>query len=145
MAESNLLRVDCEVVPGADAVTVVRDLGDLPGGRTLDVTEYRASLAAYRAAHPEAAAGGEAVYAGTPVGYDAGRKAYVALPLDAEGAFTLPSGARAVGVVKAGVPLADARAAVLTIGQVNWAAIPFRVPKAVRDALPRIEFLHVAE
>ena len=48
-------------------------------------------------------------------------------------------------MVRASVPLDDPRAGIVTMGQVNWAAIPFRVPKALREAMPRLEFLHVKE
>ena len=143
MGESDLGAYRRELTAAQDGITVVRALGDLPGGRTLEVEAYREALEAYARAHPGEAPM-RAVYAGTPVGRTAAG-AYMALPMGADGAFTLPAQVEPVGVVRASVPLDDPRAGIVTMGQVNWAAIPFRVPKALREAMPRLGFLHVKE
>lgn len=142
MAESNLGAFRREVISGGDEVIVIRALADLPGGRTLSVARYAETLRAYAAAHPELELA-EAAYAGSPVGLEAASGAYAVLPLDAQGAFMLPPGVAPVGVLRAGVPLDDPRGAIVTQGQVNWAAMPLKVPEAVRRALPLVEFLYV--
>lgn len=134
-----------EVISANDGITIVQSVTDLPGGRTLSVKDYESSLNAWAAAHAEAAAGlAAAVYAGTPVGRtDAGE--YVPFTVGADGAFEAPADVLAVGVVRGTVPLNDARAAIVTSGMVNWASIPFKVPRAVREMFPRVEFINVAK
>lgn len=143
MAESNLMEFRHEIISGGDEITVVRALTDIPGGRTLNVQKYRASLEKYAKAHP-AASLAEAAYAGSPVGRETATGEYLVLPLSDAGEFELPEGVEAVGVLRGSVPLGDARGAIVTRGQVNWAAMPLKVPETVRAALPRIEFLYVA-
>lgn len=142
MVESNLGEFRQEIVSGGDEITVIKALGDIPGGRTLGVAKYRESLAELAAKRPDKGLAA-AAYAGSPVGIEEASGEYVVLPLDDNGEFTLPAGVRAVGVLRNGVPLNDPRGGIVTRGQVNWAAMPLKVPAAVRAALPLIEFLYV--
>ena len=60
-----------------------------------------------------------------------------------EGAYVaLPSGHSYLGVLKASIAVKDARAAILTMGQVNAAASPYPVTDAIKKGLPNIQFLY---
>lgn len=143
MAESNLGVYREDITTANDGIAIVQAVTDLPGGRTLEVAAYRESLEAYAAAHAEAVLAA-AVYAGTPIGRtDAGE--YLPFAVGADGAFTTPAGATPVGVARSTVRLSDPRVGIVTSGTVNWAAVPFKVGKEAREALPRLEFIHVAK
>lgn len=143
MAESNLGVYREDITTANDGIAIVQAVTDLPGGRTLEVAAYRESLEAYAAAHAEAGLAA-AVYAGTPIGRtEAGE--YLPFAVGTDGAFTTPAGATPVGVARSTVRLNDPRVGIVTSGTVNWAAVPFRVSKEARAALPRLEFIHVAK
>lgn len=144
MAESNLGVYLQEIISGGDEITVVKNLSDLPGGRSLNVKKYKESLEKYVAKKPDAGLMA-AAYAGSPVGLEKASGEYVVLPLDENGAFTLPAEVEPVGVLARGIPFNDPRGAIVTRGQINWAAMPLKVPAAVRNALPLVEFLYVKE
>ncbi len=109
---------------GRDSLVVVKDNGDIPGGVTLDVREYRQ-------AHPEQ----QILQAGHLIGRMAGEDTYFPL-LAIDGTYKvslsdsqtpLLSDCGIVGVLKRSVPLGkgDAIAAsVLVSGVVNAAACP---------------------
>ena len=117
-----------EVNDGLDAIVIVNDLGDVPGGRTLDVSGL--------------AADAEVVKLGHILIQDVKTKAVKPLGVSAGAYETLPSGHSYLGVLKASVLKKDPRAAILTIGQVNAAASPYPVTAAIKTGLPRIEFLN---
>lgn len=143
MAESNLGVYREDITTANDGIAIVQAVTDLPGGRTLEVAAYRESLEAYAAAHAEAGLAA-AVYAGTPIGRtEAGE--YLPFAVGTDGAFTTPAGATPVGVARSTVRLNDPRVGIVTSGTVNWAAVPFKVGKEARAALPRLEFIHVAK
>lgn len=124
MATANLNKDKVVVDDGNDSIVIVNDLGDIPGGRTLDCTGFTGSI---RAGHIIITkANGD--YA--PLGVTTG--AY----------NSLSSGEAYAGVLKHSVTVEDPRAAILTIGQVNAAASPYPVTDTIKSGLPRIQFLY---
>lgn len=127
MATANLNRDKVAVDDGNDSIVIVNDLGDIPGGRTLDVSSVASGTKEIRAGHIIITkANGE--YA--PLGVSSGAYA------------SLSSGEAYAGVLKHSVTVEDPRAAILTIGQVNAAASPYPVTDTIKNGLPRIQFLY---
>jgi len=128
MTTADLNKDQINVYDGLDSIVIVNDLGDVPGGRTLNVSGVSSDISVIKSGHIiiENNTTGEV----SPLGVTSG--AYV----------TLPSGSSYLGVLKASIPKRDARAAILTIGQVNAAASPYPVTSAIKTGLPRIEFIN---
>jgi len=127
MATANLNNESIRVDDGQDSIVIVNDLGDIPGGRTLDVSDVAEGTTVLKAGHIIITkANGE--YA--PLGVTTG--AY----------NSLSSNQKYVGVLKHSVLVSDPRAAILTIGQVNAAASPYPLTDTIKSGLPRIEFLY---
>lgn len=127
MAQANLNRDKVVVDDGNDSIVIVNDLGDIPGGRTLDVSSVASGTKKISAGHIIITkANGE--YA--PLGVTSGAYA------------SLSSGEAYAGVLKHSVTVEDPRAAILTIGQVNAAASPYPVTDTIKSGLPRIQFLY---
>lgn len=129
MPTADLKRTSYEVNDGLDAIVIVNDLGDVPGGRTLDVSGLPADV--------------DVVKSGHILIQDDKTKAVKPLGVASNAYETLPAGHSYLGVLKASVLKKDPRAAILTIGQVNAAASPYPVTAAIKTGLPRIEFLNV--
>lgn len=128
MTVANLNRTSIEVNDGLDSIVIVKDLTDIPGGRTLDVSGLAADM--------------EVIKSGHILIIETKTKTVKPLGV-ASGAYqTLPSGHSYLGVLKASVLRKDPRAAILTAGQVNAAASPYPVTDAIEKGLPRIEFLY---
>lgn len=128
MPTADLTRDRIEVNDGLDSIVIVNDLGDIPGGRTLDVSGLAADV--------------EVVRSGYILIQNDTTKAVKPLGVT-DGAYeTLPAGHSYFGVLKTSVLKKDPRAAILTIGQVNAAACPYPVTDAIKTGLPRIEFLN---
>lgn len=131
MATSELGLKTYEINDSLDSIVVVNALGDVPGGRTLDVSALPAEQTVVRAGHViiKTAAGEY-----KPLGISGGAYAAIA------------SGETAVGILKASVLKTDPRAAIVTIGQINAAAAKTAVgapyTAAIKTALPRIEFIN---
>ena len=113
---------------GLGGIVVIKDLGDIPGGRTLDVSDVASGTAVLKAGHIIIQKTADGSYA--PLGVSG--SAYV----------TLPSGYTYAGVLKADTLVKDPRAAILTVGQVNAAASPYAVTAAIKEGLPHIQFLY---
>lgn len=128
MATSNLQRDTIEIQDGLDSIVVVKDLGDIPGGRTLNVEDLPSTIAVLKAGHIIIAKDDE----------------YKPMPIASSGTAygTLPTGYSYVGVLKHSVSVKDARASILTIGQVNASASPYPVTSAIKTALNNIHFLY---
>lgn len=94
---------------GNDSVIITHDLADLPGGCTLDCSGL-----------PE---GTEVVPAGSVIALSQNGK-YVPIPI-VDGELGSAEGNFPVGILKRSVPVSDPRAAVLTMGQVNYKALPY--------------------
>lgn len=128
MPTANLNRKSIEVNDGLDSIVIVKDLGDIPGGRSLDVSGVASDVEYLRSGHILVM--NDTTKAVSPLGVSG--SAYA----------TLPSGHSYLGVLKASIPVKDARAAILTIGQVNAAASPYPVTDAIKAGLPNIQFLY---
>ena len=126
MSVVNLNKETINYEDGNDAIVIVNDLGDIPGGRSLDVSEVTADV----------------IRAGHILIVNDTTKEVKPLGVSGESYVSLPSGHSYLGVLKHSVLKTDARAAILTIGQVNAAASPYPVTSAIKTGLPRIEFLY---
>ena len=128
MAIANLNLEKIQVDDGLDSIVLVNDLGDIPGGRTLDVSGVASGTTVIKAGH---------IIIKTATGE------YAPLGITTGAYNSLTSGQSYVGVLKKSVLVSDPRAAILTIGQVNAAASPYPVTDTIKSGLPRIEFLYV--
>lgn len=129
MPNANLNRETYQVEDGLDSIVIVNCLGDIPGGRTLDVSGVASGTTVIKAGHILIASNKGVV---KPMPLNAGGTAY----------GSLPANHSYIGVLKATVTVADPRAAILTIGQVNQKACPFEVTSAMKSALPNIQWLY---
>lgn len=133
MAQSTLGRKSIELSNGLDDIVIVRSLGDLPGGRTLDVSGLSADI--------------KVICAGHVLVQDTTTKEVSPLAVSGGAYAALPAGCAYLGVLKASVSVDDPRAAILTMGQVNAAAAATAVGAPVTDeikaALTGIQFLYV--
>ena len=111
---------------GNDSIVIVNDLGDIPGGRALDVTDVTADYIA----------------AGHIIIVNDTTKEVKPLGVTGAAYAAKPSGYSYLGVLKHTVLKTEASAAILTIGQVNAAACPYPVTADIKAGLPRIEFLY---
>lgn len=128
MAIANLNRDTHEIHNGNDGFVIVKALADIPGGRALNVEDVASNLTVLKAGHIIIAKDND----------------YKPMPVASSGTAygTLPTGYSYVGVLKTTIPVKDARAAILTIGQVNAAASPYPVTSAMKTALSHIQFLY---
>lgn len=126
MSVTNLNRTPEHFEDGNDSIVIVRDLGDIPGGRSLDVTEVTEDV--IRAGH-------------ILISNDTTKEVK---PLGVSGSAysAKPSGWSYIGVLKHSVLKTDARAAILTIGQVNAAACPYPITADIKTGLPHIQFIN---
>lgn len=126
MSVTNLNRTPEHFEDGNDSIVIVRDLGDIPGGRSLDVTEVTEDV--IRAGH-------------ILISNDSTKEVK---PLGVSGSAysAKPSGWSYIGVLKHSVLKTDARAAILTIGQVNAAACPYPITADIKSGLPHIQFIN---
>ncbi|MBQ3679812.1 MAG: hypothetical protein IJP79_07270 [Paludibacteraceae bacterium] len=129
MPQANLIREQIEVEDGLESIVIVNALGDIPGGRTLDVTDVAAGTTVIKAGHIIIASNKGVM---KPMPLNGGGTAY----------GSLPANHTYVGVLKATVTVKDPRAAIVTMGQVNQAACPFTVTDAMKTALKNIQFLY---
>ena len=111
---------------GNDAKVIVTDLGDIPGGRALDVSEWDEDV--IRAAHIIKRTKSTDTYAPLGVSGDSYKE--------------LSEGEEYAGVLKSSVLKTNAQAAIMTVGQVNAAASPYPVTKSIVEGLPQIKFLY---
>lgn len=112
---------------GKDSVVIVKTLGDIPGGRTLDVSAVAAEVTVIKAGH---------VLVQNDI-----TKVISPMPVSGSSYGAKPEGTSYIGVLKASVLKRDPRAAILTIGQVNAAASPYPVTAEIKSGLPSIQFL----
>lgn len=129
-ATSNLGLKTNEINDTLDSIVVVNAIGDLPGGRTLDVSGVAEGTTVIAAGH---------VIVKTAEG------AYKPLGVTSGAYATIGSGEIAVGILKASVLVSDPRAAIVTIGQINSAAAAKAVgapyTDAIKKVLPHIQFV----
>ena len=109
---------------GNGSIVIVNALGDIPGGRTLDMTGFSNGIK-----------GGHII-----IKLSTGE--YAPMPISGTSYDSLPASAAYVGVARYSVNASDPRCAIVTIGQVNAAACEFDV-SSIASNLPRIEFLYL--
>lgn len=126
MSVTNLNRTPEHFDDGNDSIVIVRDLGDIPGGRSLDVSEVTEDV----------------IRAGHILISNNTSNEVKPLGVSGEAYASLPSGWSYCGVLKHSILKTDARAAILTIGQVNAAACPYPITSAIKSGLPHIQFLN---
>lgn len=129
-ATSNLGRKTHEINDTLDSIVIVNALGDVPGGRTIDVSGVAEGTTVIAAGH---------VIVKTADG------THKPLGVTGNAYAAIATGETAVGILKASVLVSDPRAAIMTIGQVNAAAAAKAVgapyTDAIKKALPHIQFL----
>lgn len=130
MATSNLGRKTIEINDGLDSIVIVNALGDIPGGRTLDVTDIKGEVNAISAGH---------VIVKTSKGE------YKPLKVN-DGAYAkIESGDSYVGILKTSILVRDPRASIVTIGQVNASAgknaVGAPYTDEIKSGLPNIQFI----
>ncbi|MCL1932840.1 MAG: hypothetical protein FWF53_03360 [Candidatus Azobacteroides sp.] len=111
---------------GLDSVTIINYIEGIPGGRSLDVTDFK----------PTVIKAGHVVIKETATGN------YKPMPVNSDGdAYdALPGGHTIEGVVVSSVTTDLAMAGIMVRGSVNQAASPYPVTEAVKTALPLIRF-----
>ncbi len=129
MPQANLIKEDYLIEDGLESIVIVNALGDIPGGRTLDVTGLPDSTKVIKAGHIIIA---DSKGTAKPMPVNAGGTAY----------GSLPASHSYLGVLKATISVKDPRAAIVTMGQINQAACPFPVTSAMKSALPNIQWLY---
>lgn len=123
-ALADLTKEQAKINDGKSAIVVTRNVADIPGGRTLNVTGVTA----------------DTIPAGTVIINDGTDFKPLGIT---EGAWaSIPSNSKAVGILVATILTSDPRAAILTMGQVNAAAMPAPVTTAIKTALPQINFIN---
>jgi len=127
MATANLSNEAYELSDGLDSIVIIKDLGDIPGGRTLDVTNVAADVNVIKAGHI--------------IMQDDTSKEYEPLAVSTGAYVADTTGKTYVGVLKHTVLKTKAFAPILTMGQVNAAASPYEVTAAIKTALTNIQFI----
>lgn len=129
MPQANLLREQNEINDGLDSIVIVNCLGDIPGGRTLDVSGLPDTMKVIKSGHIIIASN---------------KGVAKPMPLNGEGTAygSLPANHTYLGVLKSSITVKDPRAAILTMGQVNQAACPYAVTSDMKTALKNIQWLY---
>lgn len=126
MSEVKLNGTTAHYDDGNDSIVIVRDLGDIPGGRALDVADY-----------PD-----DVIRAGHILVVNDTTKEVKPLAVTGNAYASKPSGYSYLGVLKHSVLKTNAAAAILTIGQVNAAACPYPITADIKSGLPHIQFIN---
>lgn len=127
MAITDLNRDNYLINNGNDFKVIVRDLADIPGGRSLDVSAWSEDI----------------IRAGHIIKHNTATGEFAPLGV-ADGAYTtLGEGEEYAGVLKVSILKGKALAAIMTMGEVNAAASPYPVTAAIKEGLPQIKFLYV--
>lgn len=129
MPQANLIREQYEIEDGLESIVIVNCLGDIPGGRTLDVSDLPADTKVIKSGH-------------ILIRNEKGAVKPMPVKSSGDAYDSLPSKHSYYGVLKATVSVKDPRAAILTMGQVNQAASPYPVTDAIKTALPNIQWLY---
>lgn len=126
MAFVNLNKTNIGVETGKSSIVIIRDLGDLVGGRVLNVEAWTEDV----------------IKAGHVIVQNDSTKEYLPLAVSGNAYVSVPSGHTCVGVLKVDVLKSKAFAPILTFGQVNAAASPYPVTDEIKEALPNIQFMY---
>ena len=130
MATSASLNRDSYLInDGNDSKVIIRNLAAIPGGVTLDMSNWT----------PKELRAGHIIKHNTSTG--------VYLPLGITGSnndtyATLEADEEYAGVLVTSILKDKPFAPVMTIGEVNAAASPYPITSTIKAGLPRIEFLY---
>lgn len=129
MAVADLNNTKQDILSGNDNIVIVNVLDTIRGGRTLDVTGFKA----------------EVINAGHIIIREESTGDYKPMPLDgANTAYgTLPSGHKYAGVLVSTIMTKRPFAGIMVRGTVNHNAAPYKmntIMEAVKKALPLIDF-----
>ena len=120
-----------QIVFGNDSVVIQKYISGIKGGRTLDMTDYALSV----------------VHAGQVVITD-GKGLYKPMPVEgSEGNYvycSLPAGFNYAGVVYRSVVASKPAVSIMTMGEVNIAALPVKMDTIMSEfkaACPHIDFI----
>ena len=119
----NLAKEANQISDGNESIVIVNALGDIPGGRTLDLTGFTDGI---RAGHVIIESSG----------------VYKPLALSGSSYDSKDGADNWVGIARYSVKPSDPRCAIVTVGQVNAAACPYPITDTIAAGLPRIEFLY---
>lgn len=124
---ASINNTEYEVSRGNDTIVITKAVAAIPGGVTLDTTGYNEPV----------------IKAGQIIAKEKESGKYKPLAVS-EGAYTSPIAEtdELVGVVVSTVKKERPFVSVMTIGQVNAAASPFKVTEEIAKALPRIDFIY---
>lgn len=125
MAYSDLIKKQVTVVPGNDSIIFQEVLTDIPGGRTLDVTEWT----------------DDTIPAGLVIIKTSGGE-YAPLGINDGSYVSLPTGAEVVGLLKTTIEKDDAQAAIVTGGSVNEPALPYELTSTIKNNLKGFQFIN---
>lgn len=126
MAITNLNRDNYLIDDGNDSKVIVRDLADIPGGRSLDVNGWSEDV--IRAGH---------IIIKTATGD------FAPLGVTSNAYNSLDTGEEYAGVLKVSILKDKPLAAIMTMGEVNAAASPYTVTSTIAEGLPQIKFLYL--
>lgn len=125
LTTASLNRDNYLIDDGNDYKVIVRDLADVPGGRTLDMTGWTDDV----------------VRAGHIIKYNSATEVYSPLAVSSGDYVSLDTNEEYIGVLKATVLKDKPFAAIMTMGEVNAAASPYPVTSTIKAGLPAIKFL----
>lgn len=126
MAITNLNRDNYLIDDGNDSKVIVRDLADIPGGRSLNVSGWSEDV--IRAGH---------IIIKTATGD------FAPLGVTTNAYNSLDTGEEYAGVLKVSILKDKPLAAIMTMGEVNAAASPYTVTSTIAAGLPQIKFLYL--
>ena len=127
MAITSLNRDSYLLDDGNDYKVIVRDLADVPGGRSLDVSSWS----------------GDVIRAGHIIKHNTTTDEYAPLGVSDSAYVSLSEGEEYAGVLKVSVLKDKALAAIMTIGEVNAAVAPYPITSTIAAGLPQIKFLYM--
>ena len=126
MAITSLNRDSYLIDDGNDYKVIVRDLADVPGGRSLDVSSWSADV----------------IRAGHIIKHNTSTDEYAPLGLSGTDYVSLSDNEEYAGVLKVSVLKDKPLAAIMTIGEVNAAVAPYAITDTIAAGLPQIKFLY---
>lgn len=125
MAIANLNRDSYLINDDNENKVIVTNLGDIPGGRTLDMSAWNEDV----------------LHAGHVIKYNSSTGEYAPLGVTSGAYAALGANEEYAGVLKASLLKSKPLAAILTVGQVNALACPYPITAAIVLGLPQIKFL----
>lgn len=131
MAIAQLNNENYEVHDGLGSIVVMRDVADVPGGRTINCERLAEGTTVVGAGH--------VIIANDTTGEA------IALGISDNAYESLPAGHSYLGILKMTILVSDPRGAILTMGQVNAAAAAkYAAPitSTIKAALPQINFMY---